>query len=172
MKQKATPEENMKRFKELVEDIQFGMLTTKNSLDGTLSSRPMTLQEVDENNYLWFFADKNSHLANDIRLNIDVNVAFAHPSDSSYVSVAGNGYVIQDHQKVDELFTPVTKAWFPDGPNDPNIALIQVRPVTVDFWDSPTSKAVQLYAFAKSIVTGESPSDEVAGHGHVKVVPH
>lgn len=168
----TSPETNIERFKKLVTDIQFCMFTTMNAKDGGLSSRPMTLQQVDDANSLWFFADRSSDLTNDIRLNTDVNIAFAHPGESSYVSVTGAAYVVQDMEKIKELFSPATKAWFPDGVDDPNLTLIQCKPSSVDYWDSPSSKAVQLVAFAKSVITGEKPGDELGRHGHVDIARH
>lgn len=169
---KETSFENIENFKKLIRDIQFCMFTTTSLKDGALRSRPMTLLEVDENEEMWFFADVNCDLVSDISENPQVNITFAHPSKSSYVSIIGQALRIESREKIKDLFTPAAKAWFPDGPDDKNLVLVMCRIESVDFWDSPSSTAVQLFAFAKAVIKGERPGDELGVHKHVDVRPH
>jgi general stress protein 26 len=161
--------QKIEKFKKLVNDIKFAMFATVCSEDGSICSRPMTLQQIDENEEMWFFAGKDSDLVSDIAENPQVNIIFSHPGESSYVSVVGQAITVDNLAKTKELYGPTVKAWFPDGPEDKNMALIKCRVECVDYWDSPSSKAVQLYAFAKSIVSGERPGDDLGGHKHVDV---
>jgi len=161
--------ENIETFKKLADQIKFCMVTTLNSENETLRSRPMTMQEVDVNNDMYFFVDTNAEMASDIEQNPGVNIAFSHPGKSSYISVIGEAARFNSMTKIKDLFNPAVKAWFPDGPEDKNLALIKVKVQTVDYWDSPSSKAVQLYAFAKSVLTGERPGEELGVHEHVDV---
>lgn len=167
-----TSTEKIEQFKKLVKDTKFCMITTTSAENGILRSRPMTLQEVDESSEMWFFADVNCDMVLDIGNNPQVNIAFANPGDSSYVSVVAQATRVESREKIKDLFTPAVKAWFPDGPEDKNLALVKCRVESVDYWDSPSSKAVQLVAFAKSVLTGERPGKEVGIHKHVNVRPH
>lgn len=47
--------------------------------------------------------------------------------------------------------------WFPDGPDDSAIALIEVRVETAEYWDSPSSAMVYAYGYAKARLTGTPP---------------
>lgn len=82
-------------------------------------------------------------------------MSFANPDDQRYVSISGWAELVRDHQKMEELWNPLYKAWFPDGLDDPNLALLKVHVRKAEYWDSPNSKVVQLVGFAKALVTGQ-----------------
>src|SRR3954447_13373448 len=52
--------EQTQKVAELIKGERFAFLTTT-SPDGTLTSRPMTLQEVEFDGDLWFFAERDSN---------------------------------------------------------------------------------------------------------------
>lgn len=157
---------DVKRLASLVKDIQFTMLTTVSQEDGSLRSRPMTLQEREFDGDFWFFAGKHMAAVDDLRADSSVNLAFADPAHSRYVSVSGMGEVLDDKEKARELWNPALKAWFPDGLEDPELVLIRVQVESADFWETPSSKAVQLAGFAKAILTGKRATG-IGTHGHV-----
>ncbi len=82
--------------------------------------------------------------------------------------MSGRADVVEDREKAKELWSPLVKAWFPQGPEDPNLALIRVRVESADYWDVKSSKLVQLYGFAKSILTGQPPGAELGVRKHVE----
>lgn len=153
-----------------VKDIKFAMLTTV-SPDGTIHSRPMgtlrmSVEDFDGN--IWFFSKKNSFKNHDIETEQNVNLAYADPSSQKYVSVTGKAFVSQDRQKMEKLWNPILKAWFPEGLEDPEISLIGIRVETAEVWDSPSSKVVQLAGFIKASVTGK-PYPEKAHSEHLDI---
>lgn len=158
-----TRQESIEKFKKLTESIDFCMLTTING--GQLRSRPMSTQEMDENGELWFFTSDQTHKVDEIEADSRVNVAYSQPDDNTYVSVSGRGSVSKDRQKMEELWNPVLKAWFPKGLDDPNLALLKVSVEEAEYWDSPNSTIVQLAGFVKALVTGQ----EAKGSEHGKV---
>ena len=140
-----------------IEHVRVGMLTTVDA-DGTLSSRPMTSQKVDEAGLLWFFVSDQANVAKNIQHSPHVNVAFAAPEDSLYVSVSGAAEIIKDPATIKSMWNPFVQAWFPDGPDDPHVALIKVRIGAAEYWDSDKSKMTQLMEMAKAAVTGHPPT--------------
>lgn len=144
----------------LIKDIRFGMFTHRHA-SGRLHSHPLTTQNksVDEDSRLYFFVSRTSEIVTHIQQDASVNVAYASPSDDSYVSVSGDAAIIEDAAKKEALWSPMAKAWFPDGPADPNMALLEVRIRQAEFWDVKESKMVQLVKMAKAAVTGEPPRD-------------
>lgn len=158
-----TRQETIEKFKKLTESIDFCMLTTING--GQLRSRPMSTQEMDENGDLWFFTSDQTHKVDEIQADNRVNVAYSKPDDNTYVSVSGRGEISKDRQKIEELWNPILKAWFPKGLDDPSICLLKVSVEEAEYWDSPNSKIVQLAGFLKAIVTGE----QAKGGEHGKV---
>ena len=140
----------------LIKDIKFGMLTHRHA-DGQLHSAPLTTQNkaADEGQALYFFISRKSEMATCVAKDGNVNVAYAHPGDDSYVSVAGHAMIVEDQTKKDYLFTSFAKAWFAGGATDPDLALLQVNIGHVEYWDVKESKMMQLAKMAKAAITGE-----------------
>src|SRR5919112_3962266 len=109
----------------LIKDIKFAMLVTECD-DGTLRSRPMATQQNDFDGNLWFFTSVDSAKVAEISHHQKVNLSYAEPGDQKYVSVSGTCEVTRDRAKMQELWNPVFKAWFPNGLDEPNIGLLKV----------------------------------------------
>ncbi len=144
----------------LIKDIRFGMFTVRHPSNGHLHSRPMTTQnsKLDEDSSLWFFMSRDSETVADLMHESAVNVVYADPGPDVYVSVSGDAAVVNDMAKKEQLWSKATQAWFPKGPNDPDLALVQVRITHASYWDVKESKLVQLYKMAKAVVTGKPPT--------------
>jgi general stress protein 26 len=147
-------EESIEKLKSLIEDIDFGMLTTMDG--GKLRSRPMSTQEVQADGDLWFFTSDKTHKVDEIEADNRVNVAYSKPDDNVYVSVSGTATIVKDRAKIEELWNPVLKAWFPEGLDDPTLCLLKVSVEEAEYWDSPNSKIVQIAGFVKALVTGKA----------------
>lgn len=130
-----TNHEDIKKLAELIKDIDFAMLTTVNE-DGRLLSRPMSTQEVEFDGDLWFITSIDTGKVGDIQREARVNVAYAKPEKQRFVSVSGTAVLVNDRVKLDELWSPVYKAYFPKGKDDPNIRLLKVRVEQAEYWDS------------------------------------
>ena len=138
---------------EKIKDIRIAMMTTQEA-DGTLRSRPMYTQEVEETpDHLWFFTRDNSGKVDEILSDANVNLSYADPSAQRYVSVSGRAILSRDKSKMEELWHPGLKAWFPDGLDDPTIALIKVDAEQAEYWEGESNKLVKLFAMAKAAVT-------------------
>ena len=153
----------------LVKDIKFAMFTTRHG-DGHLHSRPMTTQNrsLDADESLWFFMSKKGDPVDELKADPIVNLVYADPSADTYVSVSGTAAMIEDTAKKEQLWSKLAAAWFPGGPTDPDLALVQVRIVNAHYWDVKESKLVQLYEMAKAAVTGKPPVD-LGEHGEVRM---
>lgn len=156
-------ERDIKKLSELIQDIRIAMLTTVDDR-GMLRSRPMVTQEAPFDGDLWFFTGKDTGKVHEVEHDQDVNVAYSDPDRQQYVSVSGKAYVVSDRQKVDELWHPMLKAWFPEGKDDPDIGLIRVRVEKAEYWDSPSGKVVQLLGFVKALTKGERYEGEGSEH--------
>ena len=153
----------------LVKDIKFAMFTTRHGSNGHLHSRPMTTQNTslgaDES--LWFFMSKKGGPVDDLKADPIVNLVYADPGADTWVSVSGTAAMIEDPAKKKQLWNKMTEAWFPGGPGDPDLALVQVQIVHANYWDVKESQIVQLYEMAKAVVTGKPP--KLGEHGEVRM---
>ncbi len=161
---------DVQEFSKLIKEIKFAMLTTESTQDGSLRSRPMTLQEHEFEGTLWFFANKSTSVISDINEQPRVNLAFAEPKKNSYISASGQAEMVIDKAKAEELWNPILKAWFPKGLEDPDLCLIKVMVESADYWESPDSKVVQMVGFAKAMLTGKKAEPaEVGKRGHLNI---
>jgi general stress protein 26 len=159
----ATPQrrqDNLQKLREMVKDIDFCMLTTVDE-NGDLHSRPMSVNgDIDPDGDLWFFTSASSHKVAEISKLPKVNVCFADPDNQHYVSISGKAQLVRDRNKIDELWRPEFKMWFPEGKDDPQVALLRVNLEQAEYWDSPSSTIGFVLNFVSSLVTGKE-----ADHG-------
>lgn len=146
-------QEAIEKVQGLIEGIDFAMLTTIDT-DDVLRSRPMSTQKAEFDGTLWFFTSDKTHKVDEIERESRVNVSYAKPDDNVYVSVSGKASISKDRAKMEELWNPILKAWFPDGLDQPDLCLLKVDVEQAEYWDSPSSTIVQIYGFVKAVVTG------------------
>lgn len=152
------PTNDLNKLREMIKDIDFCMLTTIDQR-GDLHSRPMSSNgDIDQNGDIWFFTGLSSHKVSEISDTPRVNVSFADPANQNYVSVTGRAKLIRDPQKIDELWRPQFQMWFPEGKNDPNVALLKVQVEKAEYWDSPSSTIGYALNFVSALVTGDEPN--------------
>jgi general stress protein 26 len=142
-----------RKLAELIKDIRIAMLTTIDD-HGTLRSRPMAAQQVEFDGDLWFFTRARGGKSDEIGHDHRVNVSFAEPGKSRFVSVTGYGFLVRDEDKMRGLWSPLYRAYFPDGLDDPDLALLKVDVERAEFWDGPSGVVVHLFGFAKSVFNG------------------
>lgn len=146
---------------EIMRDERFCMLTSVGAADeGRLHSHPMTPQEITEDGDVWFFVDATSEQAANVEAQKRVNLAFS--DGSTWLSVAGHASLRQDRAKIEELWNPVVEAWFPDGPDSAQVALLHVEADSAEYWDSPGGRVATALAFVKSRLTGSRPGGDNA----------
>jgi general stress protein 26 len=143
----------------IMQGDRFCMLTSVGS-EGRLHAHPMTPQEVTEDGDVWFFIDRSSTQAANISAEKRVNLSFS--DGSTWLSVAGHGRILRDDAKVDELWNSMVEAWFPDGKDSPDVALLLVEADSAEYWDTPGGRVASALAFAKTKLTGERPSGHSA----------
>ena len=149
----STDRSDIQKLARLIKGIRVAMLTTRDD-DGTLRSRPMGTQEVEFDGTLWFFTDRQSPKVAEIDQEDEVNVSYADTDSNRFVSVSGLATLVTDRRKMEELWTPAMRAWFPDGFDDPRIGLLRVNVTKAEYWERPGSAVVGLVGFVKAAATG------------------
>lgn len=149
--------DNLEKLREMIKDIDFCMLTTIDE-QGDPHSRPMSSNgDIDPNGDIWFFTGASSQKVGEIENSPKVNVSFADPKNQRYVSVTGSAQLTRDAKKIEELWRPEFKMWFPKGKDDPEIALLRIRLEKAEYWDSPSSTIAYVVNFVSAVVTGKEP---------------
>lgn len=137
---------------QLAKDIRITMFTTIDD-EGHFVSRPMAQQLTEGDGDLWFFAERDSRVIEQI--NANPHVALTLSDSSTWISIDGDAQMVDDNAKARELWNPFVEAWLPQGPEDPSVVLIKVDPHTAEYWDSPGGRVASLISLVKSKVTGE-----------------
>lgn len=157
---------DIKHLAELMKDIKFAMLTTVEE-DGTLHSRPMTTQAVDFDGDLWFFTRVSAPKVWEAAQHREVNVAFADPVKSKFISASGKATLVRDREKMKQLWSPVLKIFFSEGIDDPEIALLKITIEKAEYWDSAPTSIGRAFNLGAAYVT-KDPS-KLGEHAKVEL---
>jgi general stress protein 26 len=145
---------SLDRVWDIVERVDICMLTTRCA--GGLRARPLEARPDREASLIWFVTDARSGKEHEIEAAHEVCLVFVDASDNAYLSITARAEVRHDHAKAAEIWKTTDDLWW-HGPDDPNVCVLRVEPITAELWDGPASKAVAAYEFVKARLTGEPP---------------
>lgn len=131
----AERDASIRKLADLIGEIRVAMLTTT-SPDGSLRSRPMTTQRAKFDGKLWFFSHRQSAKIEDLMRQPHVSLSYTGPDGTSYLWVSGRAELISDRKKAEELWDARYEQWFPHGPSDPSLVLIQVTVEQAEYWQA------------------------------------
>jgi hypothetical protein len=66
----------------------------------------------------------------------------------------GTATISRDKAKIHELWNAMYKAWFPEGEDDPQIAVMKVEVTEAEYWEASSSKLVFGIKYLAAAVTG------------------
>jgi len=143
------------RVWEIIETVGIAMLTT--SFPGGLRARPVEARPERDAGLIWFVTDLRSGKEHEIEAEHDVGLVFIDAKAKAYLSITARAEVRQDHAKAAEIWKRTDNMWW-SGPDDPNVRVLRVQPLTAELWDGPASAAVAAFEFAKARITGAKPN--------------
>lgn len=154
---------DFQKLAELIADIRVAMLITFPFEPGFAGQntrphcRPMYTQKVDPQKFdgkLWFMTDLESGKVDELAENSEVLITYAAPNRNTYLAVKGEATVERDPEKAKELWNIHAKSWYPGGPTDPNLLLIEVQVISAEYWEGPSNTRYML-SLLKSLATGK-----------------
>lgn len=154
--------EGLDKLKSLAEEIRICMFCTRVG-DLPFASRPMSTSQVDEQGRIWFLSAASSDKNLEIRNDEQVQLIYAQPDSSHFLTVTGKATQTRDRKKLDELWTKLAEAWFKQGKDDPELTAICVVPADVYYWDTKNGKMITLLKIAASAVSGARADGGVEG---------
>jgi general stress protein 26 len=146
---------HLNRVRDIIERVGVGMLTTR-SADG-LRARPVEPRLDRATGLIWIVTDLRSGKEHEIEAEHDVGLVWVDTSEKAYLSITARADVLPDHAKAGEVWRFTDNLWW-KGPDDPNVCVLRVTPLTAELWDGPASRAVAAFEFVKSRLTGEKPN--------------
>lgn len=127
-------QEQMDKIQAMVKDIKYTMMTSRNAEDH-LHSCPMNTTETSIGaKEIWFIGHTPSETVDNINKNPEVNLAYVTQDDEKYLSISGTAELVEDQEKLDELWSVMYNAYFEQGKEDPKVQLIKVVPHGAEYW--------------------------------------
>ena len=152
----------IEKLKELVKHESICLFCTRLKTQ-PIRTRPMSTQQVDDKGNIWFLSSLKSEKNADIAEDDQVQLFYSNPGSSEYLSVLGTAVISTDKKKIEELWTPIAKAWFKDGKDDEDVSVIRLTPQTAYYWDTKSNKMISMLQMLTAVVTGKAPDDGVEG---------
>lgn len=150
------------KMKELAEDAKLCMFMTR-LCGAPFNTRPMATQAVDDDGSLWFFSPADSTKNLDIARDNRVQLIYSNRSSSEFMSVYGTAEIVVDTAKAKKLWNVFLTTWFHEGPEDPNLTLIKVKPLEGYYWDTKHNKMVQSIKIVAGAIRGKMTDDGLEG---------
>ena len=127
-------QEQMDKIQAMVKDIKYTMMTTRTNEDH-LHSCPMNTTETSIGaKEIWFIGHTPSETVENIKTNPEVNLAYVSQDDKNYLSITGTAELLEDKEKLNELWSVMYNAYFEKGKEDPSVQLIKVTPHGAEYW--------------------------------------
>ena len=156
--------DHVERLNAMIDTIEIAMLTSVGS-DGSLHSRPMTVQSVQDDGTVWFFTSRTASAAYESEENCRVNVSYVDTKRSVYISISGTANLLDDRERMATLWDPRLSAWFPKGIEDPDLRLLRVQIDSAEYWDVAQNALALLAGFARKAITGKT--DGIGTHERI-----
>ena len=151
------------KIKELVKKSSSCFFCTNIKTGQPFSTRPMSVQELDENGIFWFLSANDSHKNEDLEADPIVQLLFQGSEYSDFLSIYGKATVSRDREKIKELWQPILKTWFTEGENDPRISVIKVEPQKGYYWDTKHNMIVGMLKRIAGAAIGKTLDDSIEG---------
>ena len=148
-----TKQNPISRAWDIIEKARIGMLTTQ--FAGGLRARPLEARTDRDAGLIWFVTDMRGAKDDEINADQDIGLVFIDEDSRAYLSITGRASVTRDTAKAKEIWKKTDDIWLQGGPDDPNVRVLRVEPVTAELWDGPSSAAGAAFEFAKARLTGE-----------------
>lgn len=148
--------DSVRRVWDIVEKAGAAMLTTR--FGGGLRARPLEPRVDPGEAAIRFVTDARSAKDEELAAAPDACLIVIDPKNKAYLSITGRAAVFADAELAAQIWKRTDDAWWPGGPADPNVRVLEFYPATAELWDGPASKIVAAFEFARAKVTGQKPN--------------
>jgi general stress protein 26 len=149
-------DKDIERVWEIIEKAGICMMTTR--FGAGLRARPLEARPDKDRDAIWFLTDVRGLKDDEVEANPDVCLTFVYAKEKVYLSITGEAFVSRDVARAKALWNQEQQAWWPGGPEDPNVRVMRVDLARAEMWDGPASSAVAAFEFAKARLTGTKPN--------------
>ena len=155
--------EAIDKIRELIDEAKTCFFCTRASLSGPLSTRPMSVQQVDEEGVIWFLSANDSHKNAEIKVDPTVQMFFQGSDHSDFLTLTGTASITTNKAKIQALWQPILKTWFTEGVDDPRITVIAVTPENGYYWDNKNGNMIAYIKQLAGAAMGKTMDDSIEG---------
>jgi general stress protein 26 len=155
--------EAVAKIKGLVAQADSCFFCTEPRAGDSLGTRPMAVQEVDDAGHLWFLSADDSHKNQELMRDAAVRLYFQGSAHSDFLVLDGTATVTRDRARIHELWKPLYRTWFTEGPDDPRITVIEVTPSEGYYWDNKHGDLVAGVKMWIGAALGKTLDDSIEG---------
>ena len=119
------------------------------------NTRPMAIQQVEDDGTIWFFSDADSEKNKEIEDGNWIQLLLMNNSSSAYLCLFGIAGIITDIEKLKKLWNVFLKTWFNEGPEDTNVSLIKITPQNGHYRDTKNNKIISTFKIAIGAIMGK-----------------
>ncbi len=142
------------QFWEQLDDIRAVLLGVPSSGQHL---QPMAPNADRTNNAVWFFTNKNSDLLKAAAHGAGGQMIFVNSKQNYFASAHGDIKENKSPDKIDQFWSPIVAAWYPEGKEDPSMTLLEMRLEDAAIWAATGNPAVFAWEIAKANMTGDTP---------------
>lgn len=153
----------VKKIKELAKKAATCFFCTAITDGKPFKTRPMSVQDVDEQGNIWFLSADDSGVNAEINVDENVQLLFQGSAHSDFLAIDGVATISRDKQKIDEFWGPLLKTWFTEGKDDPRITVIKVETHNGYYWDNKHGNAIAFAKMTLGAMLGKTMDDSIEG---------
>jgi len=156
-------EHDIQRFEDLLQEFDHAMLVSL-AMDGTLHARPMAIAESDGATVRFVTSNRSAKTG---EVEMDSRVSIVMQGGGAYLAISGTAAVIDDPERIKQLWQSAWEPWFPEGAGDPSLVLLEIDPERAEYWDRKGAHRLEyLWEAGKALATGRRITEEsLSGHG-------
>jgi general stress protein 26 len=149
---------NREELETLLKGYDTALLITR-GVDGHFHSRPMALQKKDRaGETLWFATWVDTQKVDDLEHDGHCALSFhSSENNATYVSMSGRAELVRDRETIRRMWEPSWKPWFPEGPEEKDIALICFTPEHAEYVHPKGGRLKVAFSMVKGLVTHARP---------------
>ncbi len=159
-----TAEKTLDVARTIMEEAEFCVLVTL-SESGTAHARPMQPFGPQEDFTLWFGASPTSRKVEELREDARATVCFQEPGKGAYVTLLGEGWVVEDPELRKEHWRPSFERFWPKGPEGDDYVLIRFVPYRLEAMHMADGIAPEPFGLKPAVVTRRDDEWVLTGEG-------
>ena len=156
-------ESAQKKIRELNEKASSCFFCTNVKSGKPFSTRPMAVQEVDDEGNFWFLSATDSKKNKQLVTDPSVQLLFQGSDYSDFLHLYGVATISRNKEKINQLWNPIMKTWFTEGKDDPRISVIKVEPIEGYYWDTKHNQAIGFVKRLTGALIGKTMDDSIEG---------